>query len=94
LIVNFARSPVLSVADGTSAVQALAAYTSPEPLKSGWAWGQEKLQGGIAMAEATIGEGTLFLFGPQVTYRGQTHETFPLVFNGVLLGAARETVLR
>ena len=58
------------------------------------AWGQEQLEGGEAMLEADVGEGTLYLFGPQLTYRAQTHETFPLVFNGILLSTARETTLR
>lgn len=94
LIVNFARSPVFSVAPAAQGIRILNEYRDATPLRSGWAWGQEKLQGGAAMLEAEIGEGTLYLFGPQVTYRGQTHNTFPLVFNGILLGAAEETVLR
>ncbi len=48
----------------------------------------------MAMLEADVGEGTLYLFGPQVTFRGQTHATFPLVFNGIFLSAAQETSLR
>jgi len=93
-IVNFARSPVFSVQDGAPGVRILAQYAGEAPLRSGWAWGQEKLQNGAALLEADIGDGTLYLFGPQVTYRGQTHETFPLVFNGILLSAARKTTLR
>jgi hypothetical protein len=92
-IVNFARSPVFAVAPGAAGLRVLAEY-GPAPLRSGWAWGQEKLQGGAALVEADIGAGTLYLFGPQVTFRGQPYETFPLVFNGILLGAARETTLR
>lgn len=87
-IVNFARSPVFSVEPGTDGVHVLAEYRDATPLRSGWAWGQEKLQGGAAVVEASVGAGTLFLFGPQVTYRGQTHETYPLLFNGLLLSAA------
>jgi hypothetical protein len=93
-IVNFARSPVFSVGDGATGIRVLAEYASGASLRSGWAWGQEKLENGAALIEAEVGEGTLYLFGPQITYRGQTHETFPLVFNGILLSAARETSLR
>ena len=46
------------------------------------------------MLEAQVGRGRLYMFGPQLTYRGQTHEAFPLVFNGILLSHAHETVLR
>ena len=94
LIVNFARSPVFSVDPGAQGIRVLNEYQDATPLRSGWAWGQGKLQGGAAMLEARVGEGTLYLFGPQVTYRGQTHNTFPLVFNGILLGAAQKTTLR
>ncbi len=94
LIVNFARSPVFGLEPGAEGIRPLAVYDEPTPLRSGWAWGQEKLEDGIAMLEADVGDGTLFLFGPQVTYRAQTHATFPLVFNGILLSNSRETTLR
>jgi len=93
-IVNFARSPVFGIDSGAQGVQPLAVYEDEAPLRSGWAWGQEALHNGVAMLEANIGQGTLYLFGPQVTYRGQTHETFPFVFNAILLSAAREMNLR
>jgi hypothetical protein len=94
LIVNFARSPVFGIEDGASSVRPLARYGSATPLRSGWAWGQEKLEGGVAMAEATVGDGTLYLFGPQITYRGQTHAAYPLFFNGIFLSTAREGSVR
>ena len=94
VIVNFARSPVFAVESGAPGIRPLASYATDTPLKSGWAWGQEHLEGGVALVEADVGEGTLYLFGPQVTFRGQTHETFPLVFNGIFLSRARATTLR
>ncbi len=94
LIINFARSPVFALEPGATGVRPLAVYEDATPLRSGWAWGQEKLQGGVAMLEADVGEGSLYMFGPQVTYRGQTHATFPLVFNAILLSNAKETTLR
>jgi hypothetical protein len=87
-IVNFARSPVFGVEPGATGVRPLAVYEDETPLRSGWAWGQEHLQGGAAMLEADVGEGTLYLFGPQITFRGQPHETFPLLFNGIFLSSA------
>jgi hypothetical protein len=94
LIVNFARSPVFGLETGAAGVRPLAVYEDDTPLRSGWAWGQEKLQGGVAMAEAQVGAGTLYLLGPQVTYRGQTHAAYPLIFNGLLLSAAQTTRLQ
>ena len=46
------------------------------------------------MAQAEVGQGTLLLFGPQVTFRGQPHGNYPLLFNGILLSHSRETTLR
>jgi hypothetical protein len=94
LIVNFARSPVFRIEGDAATLRPLADYEDSTPLRSGWAWGQEHLQGGVAMLEAAVGQGTLYLFGPQVTYRGQTHAAYPLLFNGILLSAAREASLR
>ncbi len=38
------------------------------------------------MAEATVGKGTLFLFGPEVLFRAQPHGTFKFVFNNLYGG--------
>ena len=63
-------------------------YDSADPHRSGWAWGQEKLEGGASMLEADLGDGKLFLFGPEITFRGQSHGTFPLLFNAIYYGTA------
>ncbi|HXF96337.1 MAG TPA: hypothetical protein VNI61_09585, partial [Gemmatimonadales bacterium] len=57
-------------------------FTTDAPLRSGWAWGQRYLKDGVAMAEADVGRGKLFLFGPEILFRGQPHGTFKLFFNG------------
>ena len=92
LTVMFTESPVLRLPeDGCSScgdVRVLARY-GPSPLRSGWAWGQEKLAGGIALAEARLGGGTIFLFTPEMTFRGQAHASFPVLFNAIYLGSAR-----
>ena len=82
------HSPVFQIDDGATNVRRLAWYDSAEPLVSGWAWGQEHLEGGTSMIEADIGAGKLFLFGPKITFRSQPHGTFPLLFNGIHYGAA------
>ena len=55
----------------------------PTPLRSGWAWGQHYLDGGVAVAEAQVGKGRLFLFGPEITFRAQPHGTFKFLFNAL-----------
>ncbi len=88
LDVMFHRSPVFSVEPGAPGIRTLGWFDSPKSLRSGWAWGQEKLVGGAAIVEADIGSGKLFLLGPRVTFRSQMHGAFPLLFNGIHYGAA------
>ena len=83
------HSPVYRIEEGAANVRRLAWYDSAAPLVSGWAWGQQHLQGGTSMIEADIGSGKLFLFGPKITFRSQSHGTFPLLFNGIHYGAAK-----
>jgi len=40
---------------------AVAWFSGPEVLDSGWAWGQQYLDGGTAVAEASVGQGKLVL---------------------------------
>jgi hypothetical protein len=87
------HSPVFRVDDNASNVRVLARYDSAHPLLSGWAWGQEKLEGGASMLEADVGQGKLFMFGPKITFRGQSHATFPLLFNGIFYGSAQRNVM-
>jgi hypothetical protein len=81
--VMFDDSPVFRLgADAASrGIRPIAWYEGKAPLRSGWAWGQERLDGGVAAAEATVGRGTLYLFGPEITFRAQPHGTFKLLFN-------------
>ncbi len=88
-IVMFDNSPVMKLGPDAAAkgVRALATFDVPTPLRSGWAWGQERLQGGVALAEASVGKGTLYLFGPEVLFRAQPHGTFKLVLNTFFAGS-------
>lgn len=90
LHVLHSHSPVFRIDAGAGAagVRRLAWYDSAQPLVSGWAWGQERLEGGVSMLEADVGRGKLFLFGPKITFRAQPHGTFPLLFNSIYYGTA------
>jgi hypothetical protein len=81
--VMFDDSPVFRLGSDAAArgVRPVAWFDTKTPLRSGWAWGQDKLDGGVAAAEATVGKGTLYLFGPEITFRAQPHGTFKLLFN-------------
>jgi hypothetical protein len=89
--VFFDSSPVFNIGAG---VKPVASFTGKQTLDSGWAWGQEFLDGGTAVAEAKVGEGKVMMMGPEVTFRGEPHATFKLLFNGVLYGNAQATQLK
>ena len=86
----FDESPAFKLGADAAAknLRAVAWYDSKTPLRSGWAWGQEVLENAIAVAEADVGQGKVFFFGPEVLFRSQPHGTFKLVFNGMYLGTA------
>jgi len=66
-------------------------YETDRPPRSGWAWGQAYLKDGLAAAEATVGRGKVYLFGPEILFRGQPHGTFKFLFNGIHLARAAPT---
>jgi len=91
LDVFFNNSPVMRLEPGVAerSVTPVAWFDSDAPLRSGWAWGQHRLKGGVAVAEARVGEGRLYLFGPEIANRGQPHGTFTFLFNGIFLAGVK-----
>jgi hypothetical protein len=88
--VFFDNSPVFRL-DPTAAmkgVRPVAWFDTPAPLRSGWAYGQGYLEGGVQVLDATVGKGRLFLFAPEITFRAQPHGTFKFLFNGIYLSTA------
>jgi hypothetical protein len=82
--VYFSASPVFKLAPEAIAqkeVTPLAWYATASTLRSGWAFGQAYLQDGVAAFEANVGKGKLFVYGPEITFRGQTHGTYKMLFN-------------
>jgi Zinc carboxypeptidase len=83
--VMFDDSPVFRLGAGAEAagIRRVAWFDTATPLRSGWAWGQQHLQGGAAVVSAPVGRGMLYLFGPEIAFRAQPHGTFRLLFNGL-----------
>ena len=82
--VYFDASPVFKPAPEAIAkgiIKPLIWFSTNKPLHSGWAWGQSYLQDGVAAFVASVGAGKLYAFGPEITFRGQTHGTFKFLFN-------------
>ena len=92
--VMFDNSPVMKIAPDAANVRPLAWFDSPSPLRSGWAWGESVLEGGVTMAEADVGDGKLYLFGPELLFRAQPHGTFRFVFNGLYATAGEDSRIR
>jgi hypothetical protein len=92
----FNNSPTFKLPDDAHqrGLQTLAWFDTKAPLRSGWAWGQENLEGGVAMIDAKVGKGRLALFGPEILFRGQPHGTFKLLFNGIVRAGMVEQAVR
>ena len=93
--VFFANSPAFRLLPdaGQKRTRTVASYAGAEPLRSGWAWGQQYLNGAVAIAESDVGERKVYFFGPEITFRGQAHGTFKFLFNAIQLSAARSVTL-
>lgn len=82
--VYFSNNPVFRITSGgysDSRVEPLMWFDTAAPLRSGWAYGQSYLKDGIAAFKVKIGQGELYVFGPEITFRAQTHGTFRMLFN-------------
>ncbi|HEX7937879.1 MAG TPA: peptidase, partial [Gemmatimonadaceae bacterium] len=84
--VFFDNSPVFTLNPDAhlKGVKPVAWFDSARPLQSGWGWGQDYLEGGVSIATAKVGKGELYLFGPEILFRGQPHGTFKFFFNAVM----------
>lgn len=85
----FSSSPVFRItpeAISKNTIRPIAWFDTEQPLRSGWAWGQQYLKDGVAAFEAKVGSGKLYAFGPEITFRAQTYSTFKLVFNQLYSG--------
>jgi putative intracellular protease/amidase len=89
--VFFDNGPVFRLQTGAEAsgVRRIAWFDGPSVLRSGWARGQQYLHGTVAALEAPLGHGRVLLFGPDVTFRAQSHGTFKFLFNTIYYAAAR-----
>jgi hypothetical protein len=81
--IDFDNSQVFKLDSGAveNGIKPIAWFATDKPLRSGWAWGQAYLKDGVAAFVAPVGKGELYAFGPEITFRAQSHGTFKLLFN-------------
>jgi hypothetical protein len=89
--VFFDNNPVFTLAPDAESkgLRRVAWFASATPLRSGWAWGQQYLDKGVAIAETTVGRGRVFVLAPEILFRSQPHGTYKLFFNGLMLSVVR-----
>jgi len=92
LDIMFNNSATYKIPDGDAAkgLKKVAWFDGKTPLRSGWAWGQENLDGGVAVATAQVGKGHIVLCGPQVLFRGEPDGTFKFLFNSIVQSGLKE----
>ena len=88
----FDNSPVfrLEPEAAGAGITPIARFDSAAPLRSGWAWGQHYLNGGVIALQARVGQGRILLYGPEILQRAQPHGTFKLLFNALHLATAKD----
>ena len=86
----FDSSPVFKLKpDSTTKLSRVIWFEGKEPLYSGWAVGQERLDGGDMATDASIGAGKIVLIGLEATFRATPHANFKLLFNSLYYGSAK-----
>ena len=91
--VFFDNSPVFRIGQSAIPATRVAWFSSAAPLRSGWAWGQQYLENGVAVVDAKVGRGRVLLFGPEVNYRAQSHGTFKFLFNAIYYATAEPATI-
>jgi hypothetical protein len=79
--------------DATPKLSRVAWFDTKTPLYSGWAIGQEYLDGGDLATEASVGAGKIVIISFEATFRGTPHANFKLFFNSLYYGSATPAAL-
>ena len=86
----YTNGPFFAPLEGftTNKTTAIARFPASDVLASGWLRGEELMAGRAAVMAVDLQPGRVVLFGIRPQHRGQTHATFPLLFNALYLAAA------
>ena len=90
----FDSSPVYELkADATPKLSRIVWFEGKQSLYSGWAVGQEYLDGGDMGTEASVGAGKIVCLAFEATFRATPHADFKLLFNSLYYGSATPATL-
>ncbi|MEQ9415154.1 MAG: peptidase M14 [Cyclobacteriaceae bacterium] len=70
-------------------VKVVANYASSDLLMSGWALNPNRIKNKGAMMNVAHGNGNVILFGFRPQFRGQSRNTYKLIFNSIYLGSTQ-----
>ena len=86
----FDNSPVFKLGSGRGSGPRprVRVVRSPAPLRSGWAWGQKYLEGGVARRRGAGRQRPCRALWPGDPQRAQPHGTFKLLFNALFASAS------
>ncbi|HXE78096.1 MAG TPA: M14 family metallopeptidase [Rhodanobacter sp.] len=89
VVVDFDHDPVFRTLPNRTLDPTVSGwFHGDQTLVSGWANGQAYLNGNAAIVSGRIGQGMVYAVGPEITFRGQPHGSFKLLFNGLYAGTA------
>jgi len=83
--IYFINNPAFRLLPYVKESKIIASYGESSPLRSGWLLGAERLAGKVALAEIPVEKGRVILYGFRVQHRAQTHGTYKLFLNALLL---------
>ena len=90
----FDSSPVYELKpDAMPKLSRIVYFEGKQSLYSGWAIGEEYLDGGDMATEASVGAGKIVCLGLEATFRGTPHANFKLFFNSLYYGSATPAAL-
>jgi hypothetical protein len=83
------NGPFFSLVEGFGGLKpkVIARYPNQDVIASGWLRGEDAMTGRAAVVSVDLNPGRVVLFGLRPQHRAQTHATFPLLFNALLLSA-------
>jgi hypothetical protein len=83
------NSPFFALLDGFNSLKptVIARYPNQDIVASGWLRGEDVMAGRAAVVSVDLNPGRVVLFGLRPQHRGQTHATFPLLFNALYLSS-------